>query len=186
VRRYTTHGTLLGRWGSAGRLSKYIPYPKGLAVDARGDVFLADTQTQTVDEFNAAGKLLERWYNLAPPNGAIATDSAGHVYLGNQASATVDMYSPGGHYMGSVGGPGRAVGSLRSIAALAVDSHGRVYVVDSDARAVSVLSPSGTLIARWTASRFPAFGHPRAITLDRGGNIYIGGDRQIVEVAALH
>jgi sugar lactone lactonase YvrE len=187
LQRFTSHGKLvetsssIGRSGHAG---------SGLAADSAGHVFLADTNSQRVEELDASGKPVRAWDVTfwdggLPPHGAIAVDAAGHIYIGNEASMAVDTYTSTGRYTGSIGGTGPDVGSLRSIAALAVDARGRVYVVDSAQKAILVLSPSGTVLARWTAAHFPALGRPRAIALDRLGNIYVGGGRQIVEIAAL-
>lgn len=188
--RFTKNGHLLQPWKSINHTSGLFRYPFGIAVDRAGQIFVADNLSQRVAELNAEGRLLRTWpatfsSSNAVPYDALATDAAGTVYVGNEASLTVDRYTANGNYLSSVGGQGVDVGSLRSISGIAVDTRGRVYVVDTESRAVSVFSPSGTLLARWTAARFPALGAPRAIAVDDVGHIYIGGGRQIVELAPL-
>ncbi len=190
VVRFTSRGLFLQQWKSINRAAYFFSDPYGIAVDRARRVFVADNLSQRVEELNPEGALLRSWpatfSSSSPvPYDALATNAAGSVYVGNEASLTVDMYTSNGKYLGSVGGQGSGVGSLRSISGIAVDARGRVYVVDAASKAVSVFSPSGTLLARWTASRFPGLGQPRAIALDHAGHIYVGGGHQIVELAPL-
>jgi DNA-binding beta-propeller fold protein YncE/transcriptional regulator with XRE-family HTH domain len=190
VIRLSARGTVAQQWRWKGALAYERSFPAGLATDAAGHVFVADNINGQVQEVSPRGTLVRRWTATFTGgsqivDGAIAVGPRGSVYVGNNASTTVDLYTPTGRYLRSLGGQGAGVGSLRSITGLAVDAHGRVYVADRAGKAVVVYSPSGSVLARWTASRFPALGVPRAITLDRAGNIYVGGGRQVVELAPL-
>jgi DNA-binding beta-propeller fold protein YncE len=190
VVRFSPRGRFLQQWTSIARPSDLFSFPYGVAVDPAGHVFLADNLNQRVEELSSGGRLIRSWAATfsssgAVPDDALAVDAHGDVYVGNEDSMTVDRYTPSGQYLSSVSGPGPGAGSFRSISGIAVDARGRIYVADRVARAISVFSPSGALLARWTASRFPALGYPRAVAVDSAGNIYAGGGRQILEIAPL-
>ncbi len=59
--------------------------PKGVATDARGNVYVADTYNGRIQKFSPSGRYLTKWNTLKLPQ-SVATDSGRHVYVVNDSS----------------------------------------------------------------------------------------------------
>src|SRR5262249_46308459 len=76
----------------------------GVAVDASGNLWTADTGTGNVDEFDAKGKFLQQWNDTHGSPSAIAVDSAHNaVYLLTQS--TTERWSLTGDYQAQIDRP---------------------------------------------------------------------------------
>jgi len=158
--------------GSAARFNE----PQGLAVDAGGNVYVADTWNHTIRKVTAAGIVSTLagmpgtpgssdgtgsnvGTNTARFNGpaAVAVDGAGNVYVADYFNHTIRRVTAAGVVSTLAGLPGvwgYADGTNQAArfyepAGLAVDSATNVYVADSGNHAVRKVAPVGT---NWVVS----------------------------------
>ena len=115
--------------------------PGGLAVDAAGNLYLADTHNSRVREVNAATGLIATvaTTGLALPRG-LSVDAAGNIYVADSANHRVRRISPSGA-MTTVAGEGTqtfagdgapaVAASLDSLRAVAMSPAGLVTLADS-------------------------------------------------------
>jgi DNA-binding beta-propeller fold protein YncE len=63
VDRYSSSGRLLAWWGAPkpSLPGEIVPNPAGIALDAAGDSYIADTLQNVVQEYGADGTLLHVW-----------------------------------------------------------------------------------------------------------------------------
>src|ERR1044071_8531345 len=61
--------TYLTQWGSPGSGSGQFDNPNGIAIDAAGDVYVADTYNHRIQKFAATGAYLTEWGSLGNGNG---------------------------------------------------------------------------------------------------------------------
>src|SRR5689334_6956316 len=61
IRKYTTAGVFLGQWGSPGGAPGYFSSPGGVATDAAGNVYVADSGNSRVQKFTSNGVYLTEW-----------------------------------------------------------------------------------------------------------------------------
>ena len=176
VRRITPSGvvttlagaaTVRGSADGAGSAASF-GMPTGLAIDAAGNIYVADAQGQTVRGITAAG--LVRTLAGSPgvtgeadgtgsaarfnyPCG-VAVDTAGVVYVADCYNDTIRKLTPAGvvtTLAGSAGLPGNwdgvgAYGLFRGPTGVAVDSTGTVYVADCGNQTIRLVAPDGTVI----------------------------------------
>ena len=144
--------------------------PSAVAVDASGNVFVADTRNFTLRKISPAGVVTtiagrapsivdsEPGYADGPARAArfgfiegIAVDSAGNVYVADNSSHVIRKLNTRG-VVSTVAGQAYAMGSVDDSGArarffypsgIAVDATGTLYVADSHARIVRRVSPSG-------------------------------------------
>jgi signal peptidase I len=142
--------------------------PSGVAVDASGDVYIADTNNNCVRELsggtitpvagggststcNSSGPATS--YSLNRP-GALALDTAGTLYVADtnnncvrKVTSSTISYVAGGGASSSCSFTGAATSvALKSPTGLAVDGAGNVYVADAGNNCVRMVS--GTNVAR--------------------------------------
>ncbi len=146
--------------------------PGGVATDPVGDVWVADTGHDRVDEYSTSGRLLTTFgENLDSPAG-IATDATGHVWVadtgheGGRGGRVVE-FSPVGRVLAVFGAPGRGHGQLDQPVALAITPFGDVWVADQGNSRVEEFS----VIGRYRTSF--AVPTPAGIGLDVHGDVWV-------------
>jgi len=156
--------------------------PEGVAVDAAGAVYVADTTSDTIRRIaGGAVTTLAGWPDslgsadgseetarFAYPYG-VAVDSSRNVYVADRSNHTIRKITPGGTVTtlaGQADTPGAvdATGSaarFNSPNAVAVDAAGNVYVADTFNNMIRMITPGGvvtTLAGQLTSGAVDATG----------------------------
>jgi len=141
--------------------------PYGVATDARGDVWVADTGHNRVVEFTASGGLLATFGSgLDQPEG-IATDAKGDVWVADTGHDRVVEFSAGGRPLAAFGSAGSGHGQLDQPAALAVSPAGHVYVADQGNSRIEEFSAAGAYLASIPVAT------PAGVALDKLGDVWV-------------
>jgi uncharacterized protein (TIGR03437 family) len=164
--------------------------PVGVAVDASGNVYIADAGNNVVRQVYS-GNIITAAVGFTHPDG-VAVDSSGNLYVADTVARRIVKLSGGvyttlaGNGNGAFGGddgPGTQA-ALNAPMGLAVDASGNVYIADTLNGRIRKLTPSGTIttIAGTGALYFSgdqgpatqaAMYFPRGVAVDPSGNIYI-------------
>jgi DNA-binding beta-propeller fold protein YncE len=98
VRKYTSTGTELTHWGTLGTGPGEFNSPAGIAVDAAGKVYVADTKNCRVQVFTNDGTFITQWgtagYDMNQfdaPQG-IAIDASGLIYVADSYNNQVKVF----------------------------------------------------------------------------------------------
>ena len=144
-----------------------LAQPGGLAIDAAGHVWVADTGHGRVVEFSAAGRVLAAFgQNLDLPAG-VAVDAAGHVWVADTGHGRVVEFSAAGRVLAAFGAAGRGRERLNQPVALAVTPSGDVWVADQGNSRVVEFSADG----RYRVSF--AVPTPAGVGLDTRGEVWV-------------
>ncbi|MGB9299025.1 MAG: NHL repeat-containing protein, partial [Anaerolineae bacterium] len=105
--------------------------PQGLALDAQGNVYVADRGNRRVQVFDPQGGFLMAIADarFTGPR-YVALDEGGRIYV-SDASERVDVFDGRGEPLQSFGQAGSLPSQFSQIADLVVDAAGELYVVDS-------------------------------------------------------
>ncbi len=179
----------LGVTGTPGSSPRHFNAPSGVAVDATGAVYVADTNNyrvqkcQLVDGAYACatfagvqGTFSASFSHLHPVS--VAVDRAGRVAVVDQRNNRVQVFDRQGNYLTTIGGVwGPESGSLRRPAVVQTDSAGNLYLADQDNHRIQKFAPGAPGWSQWNLN---GFGDPRntlALSLAAfNGQLYAGAD----------
>ncbi|MGO9203727.1 MAG: InlB B-repeat-containing protein [Limisphaerales bacterium] len=176
IRKISSKGavtTLAGKAGSAGTNDGTLSgarftYPCSVAVDGRGNVYVADTENDTLRQVSPAGvvtTLAGSARNAGSANGAgsgarfnqplgVAVDGNGQVYVADSYNSTVRKVTAPGGVVTTVAGTTADAGSADGAGSaaqfkypygVAVDTAGTVYVSDFSNNTIRQITPAGVV-----------------------------------------
>lgn len=122
--------------------------PAGVAVDALGNLYVADPPNGVIDEFDSTGAFVRQYTGAGVPGGAfgqvigVAVDSSGNVYALDTRANAVDEFDSSGAFIAQLTGAGSPAGSFSGPEGIAVDANGDVYVADTGHAVVDEFGPS--------------------------------------------
>jgi DNA-binding beta-propeller fold protein YncE len=156
--------------------------PLGVAVDAGGNVYFADSGNNAIKEWVAANNTVATLVSsgLAQPWG-VAVDAAGNVYFADSGNNAIKKWSPG-QSNPSILVSSNATTPLNGPRGVAVDGAGNVYIADTDDGAIKEWKVNNTL----TNLVSSGLSRPGGVAVDIAGNVYIAdsGNNAIKEWSA--
>lgn len=166
-------------WGSNGTGNGQFNGIKAIAMDASGNLYVADYGNARIEKLSSSGAYLTQWATPSITIEGLAVDPAGNVYAIDYWNALVLKYSPSGSLLSqfSTSLPGETSSVHSEPVALAVDSKGDIWVADTGSTdyPIKEFSPGGsylgTLGTKGTAAG--QFWSPAGIAIDSSDNIYV-------------
>jgi YYY domain-containing protein len=186
VEKFDPAGTFLMLFGGSGTgPGQFAPLrpdaegtgPGGVAADAAGNVYVADTWNHRIQKFDATGKFLLQWgsfVDLGDPNGTnadkaqqgfygprgVAVGPDGNLYVTDTGNKRVVIFDANGGYQREISSgvsptrkapdyPFTQPGELNEPIGIAVDSAGNVYVADTNNRRIQKFTATGAPAAQW-------------------------------------
>ena len=145
-------GAVVREWGEAGSEEGQFVEPVGLAIDAAGRVYVADTDNGRVQIFDANGQFLEAWAPIRrmrrdsrhrPAN--IEVDAAGIVSVTDWNTNQVVRLDADGTVLDTFGRRRRGAGDAGPWG-MTSDGQGNLFVADHRGNRIQVFAPDGTLL----------------------------------------
>ncbi len=176
--------------------------PSGIAVDAAGNVYVADTGNHRIRQIGADGVVSTlagdgvagfadgpaAQARFDAPMG-VAVDSTGRVYVADTYNDRIRVIEPDGTVRTAAGGeqPGNVDGfgagtRLDTPVALALDSHGNLLIADLYNNAIRRLSPDGML--RTQVADGSVMSGPLSVAVTHDDVLYVGDiNGKVVQVS---
>jgi hypothetical protein len=161
--------------GSNGYTGGGLNKTAGIAVDAAGFVWIANSGNNSVSKFNVSNGVAvssSAGYTGAGINdaGSIAVDHSGNVWVASYARVAKLNGSTGAAITTSSGYSG---GGVTSATGIAIDGAGGVWVSNSGNNSLSNLNSTGTAISPSTGYVGGSMNYPIQIAIDGSGNAWV-------------
>jgi tripartite motif-containing protein 71 len=180
---FTTHRvdrpTLAFAFGSAGTGNGQFTSPRGIAIDSKGNAFIADYSSSTlarIEQFNSKGEYLSQFGSWGTGNGqfkslgGIAIDSEDNLYLLDVGNRRVEKFNNKGEYLSQF----KILQSFEP-SGIALSGKGNLWVLDAEegplkytttGQFLGQASSEGTGDGKYNVPR-------EGIAADADGNIWI-------------
>lgn len=197
----TASGFVSSGCGSgSGSADGQFSFPRGVAVDASGNIYVAEHGNSRIQKFDSNGNFLLKWGSAGSGNGQfnviqdIEVDSNGNIFVMDRDNRRIQKFTSSGTYLTQWGSDGTGDGQF-SIGNqyIAVDSNDNVWAIGQNRvqkfsntgtflgcldSSASGLKLSGCLVA--AGSALGQFSSPQDGFIDGSGNIFVvdsGNDR---------
>jgi tripartite motif-containing protein 71 len=126
--------------GSSGAGDGQFHFPRGIAINSSGDVYVTDAGNDRVQEFDSSTSrnFIAKWGTSGSGSSqfsnpfAVATDSANNVYVADTGNSRVQEFDSSGVFVSQWGGAGSSEGQFVAPRGIAIDGSDNVYVADSN------------------------------------------------------
>lgn len=137
VKIFDLQGKLLSKIGKQiGDIPGSFLFPTWATVDAKGNLYVADTLNSRVQKFDPDGKYLmsfgkrgNAFGQFDKPKG-VGVDSFGNVYVVDAGWSNVQIFNAKGEVLMFFGSRGTALGQMQNPSVLTIDKQNRIYVGD--------------------------------------------------------
>jgi DNA-binding beta-propeller fold protein YncE len=193
IQKFDQNGKSLVMWGKKGagdgEFTFELPttpttagyYAGGVALDALGNVYVADFGNHRIQKLDPTGNFLMKFGSEGTGDGQfinpgqIAFDSQGNIYVSDEGRNDVQKFDPDGDFLLKWGGSGAADGQFFNPGGLAVDAQGNVYVAGGENQRVDKFDSQGAFLLKWGSigAGDNEFDFPVDVAVDSQGNVYV-------------
>ncbi len=175
-------------WGTGGTGPDQLQEPKGMAFDAAGRIYVADSRNHRIQVFDPSGQPLLRWGSQGSEPGqfqepwGVAVGPDGTVYVCDTWNHRMQKFDRDGKFLAQWGVFGNTDGRAESPdnvfygpRAVAIDPQGNVWVTDTGNKRVVKFDPNGAILRQYGGAGVGdgQFVEPVGIAIDSAGNIYV-------------
>ncbi len=175
IEKYSPNGEFISQWGAEpGSGDGQLQRPNAIAIDAKGNIYIADMGNHRVQKFDPSGQFRTKWGTVGEGDGlfrggarSIAIDEKGNVYVLDVQS--VQKFTPAGEFLA------RWQTSGEQARRLAIDSHSNIYVTHESSQTVARLDPNGNVTSRWgcAGTSDGSFSVPASIAANPSGDTFV-------------
>ncbi len=180
-------------FGSEGTGNGQFNFPRGIAIDANNNIWVADGANHRVQKFNAKGQYVSKFGSFGSANGQfktpvdIAIDASGNLWVTDAENARVQKFNSKGEYLSQFGVYGTGAGAFIEPTGIAIDGSGNLWVTDHRyARAEEFNSKGEYIRTIPSGAGAPELNGPAGVAIDPEGHVWIASqsDNRLLEYSS--
>ena len=164
-------------WGVVGSSPGQFAEPRGLAADARGNIYVADTKNNRIQIFDGNGQFVREFGSKGPGEGqlnepcGLAVEPQGEVWVADTWNQRIAHFSAEGKPLGSLVDSERGFFGPRAV----IVSRNTLYVADTGNKRIVHLDKEGHKLGEWGGNGIAPgqFVEPVGLAADAAGNVYV-------------
>jgi ABC-type Fe3+ transport system permease subunit/DNA-binding beta-propeller fold protein YncE len=180
VQKFDSHGVFLGSWQI---LETDKGKPKGMDLDAEGNIVVVEPHYTRVNHVSPELKLVQRWGVNGTNGGQLAFPRS--VSVNTRGELIISEYSlvervqrfaaQGRQWLGAFGKLGTGPGEFNRPEGVGTDSQDRIYVADSCNHRIQIFTREGRFIQTYgkAGEGLGELSYPYDIKVDRAGRQYV-------------
>jgi sugar lactone lactonase YvrE len=187
---YSLDGELRRSIGHAGKGASEFNGVAGVAVNDKGELFVADFSNQRIQHLRANGEFIEQWGTTEkvgiragemnyPTDVAIATD--GTLYVADGYNDRIQVFSSEGEFLHKWGGPfalnisGPFNGWFATASSVTIGPRGNVFTADFYNNRVQKFAPDGTFLSAFgeKGAGSGQFDRAVAVAVAKDGTVFV-------------
>ncbi len=164
-------------WGGPpGAGNGILVQPWGIAQDASGNTYVAETFNDRIQKFDPAGNYLLQAGSTGSGAGqlnqpvGIAIDASGNILVADESNNRIQVFNAAGAFQKTIG-----AGQLSGPIAIVLDSAGDIFVNEASAGDIKVFDANGyylrTIGSAGTGDG--QFGYIYGLAIDKDGNLFV-------------
>jgi sugar lactone lactonase YvrE len=179
----TSAPTYGSSFGSAGTGNGQFAHPGDIAVDATGNLWVADENNNRIEKFNPVGEYLTKFGSSGTGNGqlsrptALAIDSKGNIWVTDAGNKRVQEFNEKGEYLTKFGSSGTGNGQFGAAGpeGIAIDSKGNLWVSDTSSSRLEEFNSAGAFLKVIGAKGGEPgqFSEPTGIDISPANNVFV-------------
>ena len=161
-------------FGSLGAGNGQLAFPRGIAVEADGELWVVDADNHRVQKFSESGEYLTQFGSHGTGNGQfdtpvdIAITASGDLWVTDAYNCRVQKFDSTGKYLDQFGGCGLGNGEFVEPSGIAIAPNGHIWVTDFGYSRVKEFTASGDFVR----SAYNQ-GSPTGIVVDSNGHVWV-------------
>jgi len=165
------------QWGAAGAGQGQFSEPRGLAVDPRGNLYVADTKNNRIQVFDGNGQFVREFGSKGPGDGqfnepcGLAVDPQGEIWVADTWNQRIAHLTSEGKFVSSFVDAEKGFFGPRAV----VVSRDRLYIADTGNKRIVRFDRQGNKLSEWGGNGVGPgqFVEPVGLAADPAGNIYV-------------
>ena len=157
--------------------------PVAVAVDAKENVYVTDSETSKVNRYSADGRftgVLGADGLFKRPTGIVCDNKSGRVFVVDTGAQDIKVLDLTGRHLFDFGGRGDGDGQFNYPTHIAVDQSGKIYVTDALNFRIQIFDQDGRFLRKFGkhGDTYADFERPKGVAVDSFGNIYVADAAQ--------
>jgi YD repeat-containing protein len=170
--------TYASAFGSSGTGNGQFAHPADVAIDAKGNLWVADENNNRLEQFNEKGEFLKTLGASGIGNGqftrpkSIAFAANGNFWVADSGNNRLEQFNEKGEFVKAVGSAGSGNGQFNGPEGIAIDAKGNIWVADTYNYRVQELNAAGEFIKVVNPAGLGAI-EPTGLDIGPGGNVWV-------------
>jgi sugar lactone lactonase YvrE len=182
--------TYVSSFGSTGSGNGQLSHPADVAIDSKGNLWVADSTNNRVQEFTQGGEFIKSLGSMGTGNGqfktpkSLAFDTNGNLWVADAGNSRLEKFNPSGEFLKTVGAAGSGNAQFNGPEGIAIDPKGNIWVADTYNHRIQELNSAGEFVKVVNSSGLGAI-EPTGIDAGPEGNVWVAdlAHNRIVELS---